>query len=432
FFLTGGTTQGLQALALSTLAPGAGVLVPETAHRSVTGAAALAAARTWYLPAALDEFWGLPRAPEPPALCPPTTQAVFLTYPDYYGLALDLAAWRRAVDRWRTAPGGQPELVLLVDEAHGAHLPFTPGPPEPALAGGADAVVQSPHKLLGSFVQSSWLHVGAGRLDPARVATALSVLATTSPSFLLLASLDATRRWAAREAKAAYVRLAELVDHVRARLGGIPGLRCLSGEEARRLGYVALDRFKLTVSVRDLGLFGSEAEAYLAGRGLRPELADPFNLLFVLSPADTAESLSALVEGLACLSAEARTPEGQARLTARRPAGAGGPEAVAALLRQVHEGPPAPAAPALPPRAMLFAPSIALPLTKAVGQVAARPVGVYPPGIPLLVPGETVSRERVELLRAFQAVGLRVDGLEGGLLHVLLDGACQGLIGGVV
>lgn len=431
FFLTGGTTQGLQALALAAVEPGAAVLMPRHVHRSVTGALALAAATPAYLPASLDDFWGLPQAPVPPAACPPAVGAVLLTYPDYYGLAVDLTAWRKAVDGWRTAAGGARALPLLVDEAHGAHLPFLPGAPVPALAGGADAVVQSPHKLLGSLVQSSWLHVGAGAVDPARVATALSVLATTSPSFLLLASLDATRRWAAQEAAAAYRRLGALTAEVRARLDALPGLRCLGEADALRLGYAALDPFKLTVSLRELGLFGAEAEDYLCRHGIRPELADPFNLLFVLSPADTRESLDALVEALAGLSDQARDPDGRARLTRRRPPGARGPAEVAELLRVASAEPPATAT-SVSPRTALLAPSVALPFDQAVGRVAARAVGLYPPGIPLLAPGEVVTRECTGLLRAFRAAGLRVDGLEGEAVQVLVDGPCQGVIGGVV
>jgi lysine decarboxylase len=423
FFLVNGATGGLQALILATAAGGA-VLLPRHAHRSVLGALALADARPVYLPGALDPFWGLPLAPRLPS--PPrfsAVQAVLATYPDYYGLACNLAGWRETLTAGarHLRPVGDKPLPLLVDEAHGPHLPFLPAGdspedalPRPALALGADAVVQSPHKLLGSLVQSAWLHLAGERpgqpalLDPGRIEAALSTLTTTSPSFLLLSSLDATRRWAAEEGRDAYRRLTDLAREARERINALPGLRGLDEVEARRLGYTALDPVKLTVSVRELGLAGPEAEIFLRWRGIHVELSDPFNLLFILSPADTPESLSALIDALRALAGAAGRPVDRARLIAARPPGAAAPEEVAALLGQVMTLPPERAA---SPREALFAAAEPVPLGQAAGRVAARAVGVYPPGIPVVAPGEVVTPSHVELLQRLVAAGLRVEGL---------------------
>ncbi|MDI6871696.1 MAG: hypothetical protein QME79_10145 [Bacillota bacterium] len=425
FFLVNGATVGLQALLLATVAGGS-LLLPRHAHRSVFGALALADAEPVYLPGAIDPFWGLPlapRLPSPPRF--PAVQGVLAVYPDYYGLACDLAGWRDALTGGtrHAQPTAAGPIPFLVDEAHGPHLPFLPGCsspetplPRPALELGADAVVQSPHKLLGSLVQSAWLHLagerptGRAAVDPARVEAALSALTTTSPSFLLLASLDATRRWAAAEGQEAYRRLAGLALETRAAIAALPGLRCLDGPEALRLGYVALDPAKLTVSVRDLGLSGPEAEAFLRWRGIRAELADPLNVLFLLSPADTPETTSALVAALAALAKAAGRPADRARLTARRPTGAPPPEETAALLGEVMALPPERA---LSPREALLRPSEAVPLGQAAGRVAARAVGIYPPGIPVVAPGEVVTAAHVELLGRLIAGRLRVDGLAG-------------------
>lgn len=423
FFLVNGSTGGLQALALAAVAGGR-LLLPRHVHRSVFGALALAGGEPVYLSAELDPFWGLPLAPRLPSpLHFPDVQAVLATYPDYYGLALDLAGWRSAVTAGarRIHPGGEDPVILLVDEAHGAHLPCLPprspegAPlPRPALALGADAVVQSPHKLLGSLVQSAWLHLappgptGRAAVETERVEAALAALTTTSPSFLLLASLDATRRWAECEGRQAYGRLVGLTEEARLAINALPGLRCLDHAEAVRLGYVALDPTKLTVSVRDLGLSGPEAEAFLRWRGIHVELADPFNVLFVLSPADTPETVSALVEALAALARAAGRPADRARLTARRVSEAAAPDEVAVLLSQVVSLPPERA---LTPREALLGPTEPVPLPQAAGRVAARAVGIYPPGIPVLAPGETITPAHVELVRRLIAGGLRVEGL---------------------
>lgn len=410
FFLVNGATAGLQALLLATAAGGS-LLLPRHAHRAVLGALALADARPVYLPGALDPFWGLPlapRLPTPPRF--PAVQAALATHPDYYGLACDLPGWRAALAA----------VPLLVDEAHGPHLPFLPqrGPadtpmPRPALELGADAAVQSPHKLLGSLVQSAWLHLAPERpasppaVDPGRVEAALATLTTTSPSFLLLASLDATRRWAAAEGREAYRRLMELADEARAAVNAIPGLRCLDHPEAVRLGYLALDPAKLTVSVRELGLLGPEAEGFLRWRGIHAELADPFNVLFVLSPADSPETVAQLLAALKALAQAAGRPADRTRLTAGRAPGAAAAE-VAVLLGEVASLTPELAR---SPREATLGASEAVPLAKAAGWIAVRAVGVYPPGIPLLAPGEVVTPAHTELLRRLAAAGLRLDGL---------------------
>jgi arginine/lysine/ornithine decarboxylase len=347
---------------------------------------------------------------------------VLATYPDYYGLALDLAGWRTALAVGARSALAGAAVPLLTDEAHGPHLPFLPRtaasdqphPPRPALELGSDASVQSPHKLLGSLVQSAWLHLAPERpagppaVDEARLEAALATLATTSPSFLLLASLDATRRWAAAEGAEAWRRLAQLTAETRARLAALPGLRCLDHAEAVRLGYLALDPAKVTVSVRGLGLSGPEAEAFLRWQGIQVELADPLNVLCVLTPADTPESVARLVAAFASLAQAAARPADRARLTASRPPGAAGPEGAGELLGEVMGLVPALAC---PPREALLGPSETVPLEQAAGRVASRAVGVYPPGIPLVAPGEVVTPAHAELLRRLAAAGLRLEGV---------------------
>lgn len=426
-FLVNGATAGLQALLLATTAGGT-LLLPRNAHRSVLGALALADAWPLYLPAAVDDRWGLPTAPRlpvPPRF--PAVQAALATYPDYYGLACDLAGWRAALVAGARsaalATGGQASatIPLLVDEAHGPHLPWlsqsmAPGRlPRPALELGADAAVQSPHKLLGSLVQSAWLHLAPPRptgrvaVEASRVEAALAALTTTSPSFLLLGSLDAVRRWAEAEGRAAYGRLADLSQEIRAAVDAVPGLKCLDEAEAVRMGYVALDPAKVTVSVRELGLTGPEAAAFLRWRGIQAELADPCNVLFVLSPADTPESGAALLEGLRALSQAAARPVDRARLTAGRRPGTPSPGEIAALLEEVAALAPERAC---SPREALLGPSEQVLLGRAAGRIAARPVGVYPPGIPVIAPGELLTPAHVRLLERLAAAGLPADGLE--------------------
>ena len=189
-FFVNGTTGAIHAMLLAALRPGDAVIVPRNAHRSVLGGLILSGARPVYALPAYDEDLGIASAISPAAVeaalraCP-EAKAVLAVHPTYYGLASDLRQIAR-LSHARCA-------LLLVDEAHGAHLKFCEALPEQALDAGADMAAQSTHKLLGSLTQTSMLHWRGPRVDAAAVRAASALVQSTSPNQLLLASLDAAR-----------------------------------------------------------------------------------------------------------------------------------------------------------------------------------------------------------------------------------------------
>src|SRR5690606_34189788 len=219
-FLVNGPTAGVHAMLLAAAAGGK-VIVARNSHRSVIGGLILADAWPVYVEPVPHGPTGLWLPPPVDAWIQamdehPDAAAILVTYPTYDGAALDLAALAAAA----AARG----VAVLVDEAHGAHFGLHPALPPRAVAAGADLSAQSPHKLLGALTQGSWLLGRAGRVAPDAVAAALGILQTTSPSALLLASLDVARRQAVQEGAAMVEAAMARAAAIRAHAAGVPGL----------------------------------------------------------------------------------------------------------------------------------------------------------------------------------------------------------------
>lgn len=362
---------------LAACAPGETLILPRDAHMSATNGLVLAGARPHYLPPSEDgETLTGPPSVEAVARAIEATRAraVLLVRPTYPGGLFDLRPY--AV---RTHAMG---ALLLVDEAHGAHLGLHPDLPESALAQGADAVVQSTHKMLGALTPGAMLHMNGGRLDPCRVARALGMLQTSSPSYLVLASLDAARREAALTSPERWAERMRLAREARDRIGDIPGLCALPPG----------DPLKIAVDVSGLGMDGYQAADALAERGVIVEHATASLVVAFLGPGTEASHLEALVEACRDLS----------------------PLGTLDALRNPTRLPLEPL-PTLPPverlpREAFFAESLAVPWESALGGVSAELVCPYPPGTPALVPGERITREVVEYLDRAMALGSQIAG----------------------
>ena len=221
-------------------------------------------------------------------------KAVLLVNPTYYGTSQNLRPICEAVH-------GQGKL-LLVDEAHGPHFHFHRNLPEPALRAGADAVAQGAHKMLGALTQASMLHVQGPRIDLARTKAWFQHLTSTSASYLLLASLDAARRQMALSGPELIGRAIELAGMLREEVNHIPGLYCFGSEITGQPGVDALDPTKVTVTVRELGITGYQAETFLRDKlGIQVEMSDLYNILVIVSFGNTEADIRALLEGLRSL-----------------------------------------------------------------------------------------------------------------------------------
>ncbi|HYR08551.1 MAG TPA: aminotransferase class I/II-fold pyridoxal phosphate-dependent enzyme, partial [Longimicrobium sp.] len=316
FFLVNGSTIGIEAAVLAAVRPGEKILMPRHVHLSVHSALVLSGARPEYLPTRwIDRAGPVPPTADEVERClrrDPEIRAVLATHPTYYGVAVGVPPLAQACRR-----AGVP---LLVDEAHGAHLRFLPdGAPPSALDGGADVVVQSAHKTVGSLGGTALLHRGHGGLIPAaRLQTALNLLQSTSSSYLLMVSLDLVRRTLWRRGRETFTRAVERARALRERVEAIGPLSTARPGDHPELGHCALDPLRLVVDVGGLGHTGFRVEHLLAREhGVLGEFCDSRTVTYVLGPEDDPEAYARLERGLRAIAA-ARTP--RARRAGRGPA----------------------------------------------------------------------------------------------------------------
>ncbi|MBX6394423.1 MAG: aminotransferase class I/II-fold pyridoxal phosphate-dependent enzyme [Alicyclobacillaceae bacterium] len=405
FFLVGGSTAGNLAMLLAACRPGETVLIARNAHKSVIHGLALAGAEAVAVAPEWDGEVGVACGVSVEAVCRmleahPGVRTVLVTSPTYHGVCSDLAAIAEVVHR----RGG----LLLVDEAHGAHFPFVPGSPPTALSCGADAAVQSWHKTAGSLTQSAMLHVRGERLDRDRLRQALTMIQSSSPSYLLMASLDLAREWMTGEGGTRLVEAATELAKLRLDLAGVPILAVLSEDRVRRAAAPFLDGTRLTVGVAPSGRTGSQWEEALRRRGVWAELVEPTAVTLVAGPGDDGRSVGRLAEVLWDVVRE--MGEDRERGEAHQWVGRQ-KEAMEwlVLLQRLWEE----TAGGEPIRPFLWnAPVRWVPAEQAVGRISARAVIPYPPGIPLLLPGERVRPLHVELLKLGRDLSVRFQGLK--------------------
>ena len=405
FYLGSGSTTVVAAMLLAAAPPGETVLIPRNVHRSVASALVLSGARPRFLPhEVLPECGALAVSAEAVAKAlreEPRPVAVLLTRPSYYGLATDLAPVAEACH----AAG----VPLLVDEAHGAHLRFLPpGDLRPALECGADLVAQSSHKTLGSLVGSAQLHVGhKSPVPPAQVRDALNLLQTTSPNYLQLASLDAVRQHLWRNGAGLFRGAVEDAERLADSIDTMPGLRVLRPERwgatgsasaspashtgeasGTRLAGHQRDPLRLVVNVAGTGWTGYDVERYLrTDHRVEDEMADWFNIVLILSPHDDPQARERLIVGLRRVSTQPR------------------PQAESEIVQATHLLQPAIPPLMLTPREAALGNKALVPRSRAAHRVCAETITFYPPGIPLLMPGEQITSETLAVCDALLAGG---------------------------
>lgn len=396
FFLFNGSTAGLQALVMACCPPGSKVLLPRNVHRSVLGGLVLSGAEPVFLDPVIVPGFNFSAGVSRDTLAlglerHPGAAAALLIHPTYYGVVGDTGGCAGMVHG--------ADIPLLTDEAHGAHFHFHPGLPADALTLGADATVQSIHKTGGSLTQTAVLHLKGSLLDWTRVAGALVILQSSSPSYPLLASLDCARRRLALEGRDLLQEQLEGALYLRQKLKAIKGIEVFGGEHLDGDGIYDFDPGRVVVSVWRRGLSGYEAAALLARRhGVYVEMADQQNLVLVFGLGIHRDDCDRLVNALVDI-LEHDAPGG-GKSTA--------PFMAAPAVRAV-----------ISPREAWFAPSRTLALEEAEGEVSAEWVGVYPPGIPALIPGEKLTREMVEYLLALRSRGINIQGAADPSLNYL-------------
>jgi len=392
WFLVGGATVGNIAAICATVGDGEQLLVARGSHRSVYAGIWVSGAVPLYLApvrnAPLDGLFGIDPDDVGAALAAnPGIRAIHVTTPSMFGLTIPLAEIAQIA--------AEHDLPLIVDEAHGTHFAFHPSMPPTALSCGADIVVHSPHKALGSLTQSALIHSQGDRVDPHRLDRALQMLQSSSPSAPLLVSLAASLEEMSRRGEQLWARAITLATQAREAVDADRALVAYGAELAETPGIAGLDPAKLVIDVGRTELTGFAADRWLiAHRGIRAETADQRRLVFSVTMADTAGSVGMLIDGLHALSQHAGPPAGDTPVVSSWPAG--------------HP------VMALAPRAAAEAAAVPVALADAAGRIAGEMVVPYPPGIPLLVPGEVVSTEIVTAISDLRDGGCRIVGMAGG------------------
>lgn len=394
YFVVNGTTGGIYAMILAIAGPGDKIIVPRNAHRSIIGGIILAGAIPVFIHPEINLELGLAmgvtaETVEQAILKHPDAKGVLIINPTYYGVATDLRAIADIVHRHG--------LPVIVDEAHGPHLKFSEDLPLQALDAGADLCAQSTHKIIGAMTQCSMVHCRTGRIDVPRLKAMLQLVQSTSPNYLLMASLDVARMQMATEGRELVKRSIELAQWIRRKVNTIPGLYCFGEDLLGSPGVFSIDCTKITVTVKGLGLTGAEAERILRHRyHIQAELSDMYNVLFLITMGDTEKEATLLVEVLRDLSRSYISSDGLP---------------VMSEVYSLHGHPSLPEQ-VLSPRRALFGVATAVPFEESEGRICAEIVTFYPPGIPILCPGELISYDHIVYCRALQNAGMHISGPE--------------------
>lgn len=377
WFLINGASQGNQAMCLAVAHMGGDLVVQRNVHSSVIDGMIMAGLRPTFAAPEIDPELGVAHCLTPAALaealdrCPDAAAAVVVS-PTYFGAAADIRALAGvAHDRG---------IPLVVDEAWGAHLHFHPDLPEAALESGADLVISSTHKIVGSLTQSAMIHLGSDRFEQDIVDRCISMTESTSPNSLLCGSLDAARQLAATQGEALLGETIAVLAEARRELRLIEGLDVLDERLLERESVAAWDPLRLTIDVRGTGSTGYQIAA--AARDLANvnlELASDTVAVAVFGMGTgTPPRARRLIDGL---------------ITAVDALGAGPPDR-----EPEFAPPPLWGEPAMTPRDAFLGRQEVVPFERAEGRIAAEPLATYPPGIPNVLPGERLTRETLDFI----------------------------------
>lgn len=389
-FLVNGSTTGNQAFLLAACQPGDEVIVARNLHKSLLAGLILSGATPVYVFPAVDPHHNLSlNVGLDEVHCAltehPNAKAVILVSPAYTGVSSDLSAIA-ALCRERGVP-------LLVDEAWGPHFSFHPELPPSAMQAGAAGAVTSIHKLLPGFTQASLLMLKGPLVDVGVFSSTVSMLQTTSPAAYIHASIDVVRRQMALCGEELLSQTLELADEARSVIGDIPGITVIGPEVIANRPGAGFDPTRLLIDVHGLGLTGYQAETILRDEyRVGVEMSDLVSVIAMLSVADDRETVDHLVAGFRGLSTHAQPASNDG--ASLRSSGT--------VILSAEQ--------AMTPRDAVMSQIETVQIAQAEGRVCAEIITPYPPGIPVIAPGEVISREILEYLRFGLAAGMYVSG----------------------
>ncbi|XP_061991809.1 uncharacterized protein LOC133709886 isoform X1 [Rosa rugosa] len=403
WFLVGGTTCGIQAAIMATCSPGDILVLARNSHISAVSALILSGAVPKYIIPDYNFDWDIAVGVTPSQVETAIKEvekegekaaAVFITSPTYHGICSNLSE----ITQLCHSHG----IPVIVDEAHGAHLGFHPHMPNSAMQQGADLAVQSTHKVLCSLTQSSMLHLSGKLVDREKISRCLQTLQSTSPSYLLLASLDAARAQISEDPETIFERALQLAIEARNMLRKTRGISVLDVSSFPK--FPAIDPLRLTIGFRQLGLSGYEADEILyEDHDIICELVETQCITFVITLGTCREHVQKLVSGIKHLAATSASTCADKRK-------ADGDNL--ALFADIKTS--------LIPRDAFFSGKRRVSIEKSLGEVCGELICPYPPGIPVLIPGEIITKKALDYLLHVRSKGAVITGASDSQLSSII------------
>ena len=386
FLMVGGTTSAVQSMLLSVCKAGDKIIMPRNVHKSAINALVICGAIPVYVNPEVNSELGISLGMEMPKLEKameenPDAVAVLVNNPTYYGICSDL----RSIVKAAHARG----MKVLVDEAHGTHLYFGKNLPVSAMEAGADMAAVSMHKSGGSLTQSSMLLLNHG-VNANHVRQIINLMQTTSASYLLLSSLDISRRNLALRGEESFAKVAQMAEYAREEINSIGGYYAYGRDLINGTSIFDYDVTKLSVYTLGNGLAGIEVYDLLRDEyDIQIEFGDISNILAYISIGDRLQDIERLVGALADIE----------RLYRKDRTG---------MLSGEYIAPKVVAS----PQEAFYSEKESLPIAQTAGRISGEFVMCYPPGIPILAPGEQITEERAEYIVYARGKGCSMQGME--------------------
>ena len=383
-FIVNGATGAVQAMVMSVCKAGEKIILPRNVHRSAINALVVCGAVPIYANPGVNSELGIPLGMTPSEVeaaiaANPDAKAVLVNNPTYYGICSDL----KSITDIAHGHG----LKVLCDEAHGTHFYFGENLPPSGMSCGADMAAVSVHKTGGSLTQSALLLLGKG-VDSDYVRQIINLTQTTSASYLLMTSLDLARQNLALNGREFYARTVEFADYARQEINAIGGYYAFGSELCDGKAFYAFDSTKLSVHTRAMGLAGIEVYDLLRDEyGIQIEFGDIGNILAIITGGDRALEIERLLGALSEIK----------RLYGRSPVGLFDHEYINPTVE-------------MPPQRAFYAEQEAVPVMKAAGRVCSEFVMCYPPGIPILAPGERITSDILDYIAFAKEKGCSLTG----------------------
>lgn len=391
FFLINGSTVGNHTMIMSVCDYGEKIIVQRNIHKSVIGGIILSGATPIYLPSIWNNKLGITDGfeidiLEKTILENADAKGVLLVNPSYYGTCLDLKKIIELIHKYN--------IPVLVDEAHGAHFKFHKDFPISALEAGADMVVQSTHKMLASMTQSSMLHIKTERINSSKVKSILKLLQSSSPSYVLMASLDVARKQMATKGEKLLDKTIELCNYAQLKLKKIKGIKTINKENCQEFGIYAMDPTKLIIDFSELGISGFKAIDILCDDyDIQSEMATFYNVLELVTIGNKKADIDKLIKAVENIATRVD------------------------IEKDFNSNFKLPTIPEIPnlslsPKEAFFTDTEIITLDKSINRVCAEVIAPYPPGIPVLIAGEKITTEIVNYIKILNEFGYFISGIE--------------------